>query len=130
MIADLHVVVGWICIFSNAFAGVLAGAAHWVESLRRRAMWVVVGVAQVTLFVEAILGVIRVNQLDGDPPGFHLFYGFLTLIAVGILYSYRPQVRQWQYLLYGGGSLFIMGLSIRALFLDEQTPAALVGIAF
>jgi hypothetical protein len=44
-----------------------------------------------------------------------MFYGFLGIIAVGILYSYRPQVQQWRYLLYGFGGLFIMGLGIRAM---------------
>jgi hypothetical protein len=50
-----------------------------------------------------------------DPPKFHLFYGFVAIISVGILYSYRQQMQHKLYLLYGGGGLFIMGLGIRAL---------------
>ena len=43
-------------------------------------------------------------------------YGFSAIIAVGILYSYRtsPFMKGKQYLLYGLGCLFIMGLGLRA----------------
>jgi hypothetical protein len=44
-----------------------------------------------------------------------MFYGFVAFIAVGILYSYRQQLRERVYLLYGFGGLFVMGLGIRAL---------------
>ena len=39
------------------------------------------------------------------------------MIAVGILYSYRtsPFTRGKRYLLYAGGSAFIMGLGLREL---------------
>lgn len=42
-------------------------------------------------------------------------YGFSAVIAVGILSSYRTStfMRGKEYLLYGGGSLFIMGLGLR-----------------
>jgi len=50
---------------------------------------------------------------------FHALYGFSAIIAVGILYSYRssPFIKGKQYLLYGLGCLFIMGLGIRELYL-------------
>ncbi len=40
---------------------------------------------------------------------------FVAIIAIGIIYSYRHQMRHRLYLLYGFGGLFIMGLGIRAL---------------
>jgi hypothetical protein len=46
-----------------------------------------------------------------------VFYGFLAVFAVAIIYSYRTQLRNRLYLLYGLGGLFIMGLGIRALLL-------------
>ena len=101
--------------------GLWAIAAHYVESLRVKALWIGIAIAQILLFVEVALGVIRLQQLETEPPEFHTFYGFLTLIAVAILYGYRGQVRHLQHLLYGGGSLFIMGLAIRAMILDA-TP--------
>ena len=44
---------------------------------------------EVSIFVQAGLGVALVNVEKIDPPQFHLFYGFVAIIAVGILYSYR-----------------------------------------
>lgn len=79
------------------------------------------GGAQIMLFVEVLLGVVRLSQLEGEAPQAHTFYGFLTLIAVAILYGYRTQLSHIRHLLYGGGSLFIMGLAIRAMLLDA-TP--------
>ena len=39
-----------------------------------------------------------------------------AVIAVGlIIYSYRPQLRHVKYLLYGLGSLFLMGMALRAM---------------
>ena len=50
-------------------------------------------------------------------PDFHTFYGFVTLISVMILFAYRNQLRAHLYLLYGLGSLFLMGLGLRAVVL-------------
>jgi hypothetical protein len=36
---------------------------------------------------------------------------------VAIIYSYRHQLAQYLYLLYGLGGLFVMGLAIRAMFI-------------
>jgi hypothetical protein len=97
---------------------VWALSAHWVPALRSRALWWFTVLAEVSIFVQAGLGVALVNVEKIDPPQFHLFYGFVAIIAVGILYSYKtssPWVRQRMYLVYGGGSLFLMGLSIRAM---------------
>lgn len=124
MLASAHTLFAWVVVFANGLAGLWCLGAHQVESLRHRLLWWFVGVAQVLLFVEVALGVARLTQLEGDPPEFHTFYGFLTLIAVAILYGYRAQVKHIQYLLYGGGSLFIMGLAIRAMFLDAMPVVA------
>ena len=65
------------------------------------------------------LGVAVLSIEDIEAPEFHTFYGFVALIAVGIIYSYRQQIRQHVYLLYGLGGLFLMGLGIRAMILGE-----------
>jgi len=67
------------------------------------------------VFVQVGLGVGLVAGQKYVAPKFHMFYGFVAIIAVGILYSYRQQMRSRLYLLYGGGGLFIMGLGIRAM---------------
>ena len=47
-------------------------------------------------------------------PRFHMFYGFVAFITVGIAYCYRQQMRGRRELFYGLVGLFIMGLGIRA----------------
>jgi hypothetical protein len=116
---DLHVQLGWFLIVSNALVGGWALAAQYVPGLRRAAMWWAIGVAQTSVFAAAIVGVLLVSRYELELDDFHALYGFTTILAVGILYSYRtsPFIKDKQYLLYGCGSLFIMGLGIRAVFL-------------
>ena len=49
-----------------------------------------------------------------------MFYGFVAIIAVGIIYRYRQQMASRLYLLYGFGGLFIMGLGIRAVLVGMR----------
>jgi hypothetical protein len=115
---DLHIGWAWVVIVSNAVAGLWALAAHRWQALRTRRLWWFTVAAELTIFVQAALGAGLVAGLGIEPPPFHLFYGFVAIIAVGILYSYRSSsawVRQRVYLVYGLGGLFLMGLGIRAL---------------
>lgn len=116
VVRDLHVVNGWVVIGANAIAGGWALAAH--RSDRARAgLWPFVIAAQVLIFVQAILGVVLQNVEDLEPDDFHYLYGFSMIVAVALLYGYRQQMHEHRFLLYGGGSLFIMGMAIRAMFL-------------
>ena len=72
------------------------------------------------MFVQVGLGVGLVAGQRIKAPQFHMFYGFVAIIAVGIIYSYRAQLRHRIYLLYGLGGLFVMGLGIRALLVGKQ----------
>jgi len=94
---------------------VWALGAHWLPWLRTRALWWFTAFVEVAVFVQVGLGVGLVAGQKLKAPKFHLFYGFVAIIAVGILYSYRQQIRHRLYLLYGGGGLFVMGLGIRAM---------------
>ena len=96
-------------------AGAWALAAAWLPALRTRALWWFTGVAQVSVFVQVAMGVGLVAGEKLVAPKFHMFYGFIAIIAVGIIYSYRNQMRHQLYLLYGLGGLFVMGLGIRAM---------------
>jgi hypothetical protein len=69
--------------------------------------------------VQVGLGVGLVAGQHIKAPQFHMFYGFVAIIAVGIIYSYRAQLRHRLYLLYGLGGLFVMGLGIRALLVGR-----------
>lgn len=112
-----HVVTAWVVVVANGVAGCWALAAHWRSRWRRPQLWWFIAGAEVAIVVQACLGVALVARDDRDPPQFHMFYGFVAVAAVGIIYSYRQQVPQ-RHLLYGLGSLFLMGLAIRALFID------------
>ena len=72
------------------------------------------------MFIQVALGVGLVAGQHIKAPQFHMLYGFSGIIAVGIIYSYRQQLRHWIYLLYGLGGLFIMGLGIRALLVGKR----------
>ena len=102
-------------IIGNGLAGAWALGAHWLPSLRTRALWWFTGAVEVAIFVQVGLGVALQTGEDIEPPAFHSFYGFVALFAVAIIYAYRLQLRHRLYLLYGFGGLFLMGLGIRAL---------------
>jgi len=116
---DLHRSVAWFLIFSNAAVGVWSLTAHWYPAMRSVVLWVCIGIAQISAFAMAIIGALMVNRNDIELDQFHALYGFSTIVAVGILYSYRtsPFINDKQYLLYGFGSLFIMGLGLRAMYI-------------
>jgi hypothetical protein len=116
---EFHTSWAWIMIISNGLAGIWALAAHKVLPLRTRALWWFTGVAELTIFVQVALGVILVNKQKLEFPAFHAFYGFVAIMAVAIIYSYRAQLKSRLYLLYGGGGLFLMGLGIRAMLVGQ-----------
>ena len=116
---NLHTNWAWVVIIANGLAGIWALTAHKLVALRTRALWWYIGVAQATMFVQVILGVIMVNRDKAVFPAFHAFYGFVAIIAIAIIYSYREQLKGRVYLLYGFGGLFIMGLGIRAMLVGQ-----------
>lgn len=115
MLRTLHADLAWFVIVGNAFAGLWALGAHWLEPLRLRALWITTAVVQISIFVEVAFGVALLASEDLELDQFHTFYGFVALATVGIIYSYRAQLEQYRYLLYGGGGLFLMGLGLRSL---------------
>ncbi|MFM8553240.1 MAG: hypothetical protein ACKOBO_01290 [Acidimicrobiales bacterium] len=119
MSRDLHESWAWVVIIGNALAGVWALAAHRVPQLRSRALWWFTGLVEFAVFVQVALGVYMVNRHGLAFPQFHAFYGFVAIIAVAILYSYRAQLKSRVYLLYGFGGLFLMGLGIRAMLVGR-----------
>lgn len=115
VVLDVHGWFSWVVVLANGAAGLWAGTAHWLPRLRTRYLWWFTGGAQASIFVQAGLGTWLMARDDLEPPEFHAFYGFSSLVAVGVIYSYRPQLRGNVLLLYGGGGLFLMGMAIRAM---------------
>jgi hypothetical protein len=112
---QLHADFAWVVVFTNAAVGAWALGAHWFEPLRTRALWPATIVAELTIVVQVVLGVAIVVVDDYEVEPFHAFYGFVALATIGIVYSYRHQLRAHLYLLYGLGGLFLMGLALRAI---------------
>ncbi|MFM8504166.1 MAG: hypothetical protein ACKOBB_03885 [Acidimicrobiaceae bacterium] len=116
---EVHTSWSWIMIIGNGLAGLWALVAHKNIALRSRALWWFTGISQVSVFVQVVLGVAVVNRDKIEYPAFHAFYGFVAIIAIAIIYSYRAQLKSKMYLLYGFGGLFIMGLGIRAMLVGQ-----------
>ncbi len=119
-LTDVHHSWAYVTIFANAAAGCWALGAHWLPALRRRQLWWFVIVAELTIFVQVALGVAIVEPSQFRSASFHMFYGFVAVLTVGLLFAYRQSLVAWMYLLYGLGGLFLMGLCIRALVIKPN----------
>jgi hypothetical protein len=110
-----HRWLAWGLVAANAVAGAWALVAHVEPRLRGRLLWGAIAIAQLFALAQAVSGSILMARYDLEPARLHALYGFSALIAVGILYSYRTStfMRGKEYLLYGAGCLFIMGLGLR-----------------
>ena len=120
---QVHADFAWVVVAANALVGAWALAAHWQERLRSAHLWRATVVAEIAIVVQVVLGVAIVVVDDYEVAPFHAFYGFVALAAIGIVYSYRHQLRPHLYLLYGLGGLFLMGLALRAISISPVPPA-------
>ncbi len=112
---DVHADFSWVVVGANAVVGAWALAAHRYEHLRTRRLWWATVAAELTIVLQVVLGVALVAGQDIEVAQFHAFYGFVALATIGIVYSYRHQLRPYLHLLYGLGGLFLMGLALRAI---------------
>jgi hypothetical protein len=119
-VTNFHQGFAWFVVFGNALAGVWSLVAHKKPVFRTRALWWFTTVAQFSVFVQVGVGTYMVNHSKLVHPKFHSFYGFVGIIAVAIIASYRRQLASRVYLLYGFGGLFVMGLGIRAMLVAGQ----------
>lgn len=116
---DAHIVTGWFLIGVNAAAGVWCLLAHRYHALRGKPLWALVIVAQLLAFTQAVIGALLSQQDGVILDDMHALYGFSAIVAAMILYAYRtsPFMKGKEHMLYGVGSLFIMGLGLRELVL-------------
>ena len=119
MVSDLHIAGAWVFVIANGIAGAWALAAHRYPRFRYRALWWFTAGAQLWITVQIVLGFAAQGSSDREPGEFHVFYGVVAAMAVGVLYGYRQQLADRLYLLYGFGGLFVMGLGIRAMTLTS-----------
>ena len=83
-------------------------------SLRGRWVWIATIAAEAAILLQVLCGVILVSSKQYDAPRFHMFYGFVAFITVGLAYSYRYAMKGKMEMWYGFVGLFLMGVGIRA----------------
>lgn len=112
---SFHKVWAYVAIGANALAGIVLLVCWRVTKWRGRWMWIPTVAAEAAMMLQVLVGVVLVASHDYVAPRFHMFYGFVAFLTVGIAYSYRQQMRGRRELFYGLVGLFIMGLGIRAI---------------
>jgi hypothetical protein len=105
----------WIAIVGNAVAGLIALAAWRIPSLRGRWVFACTVAAEIALLIQVGTGAALVSSKKYTVPRFHMFYGFVGFITVGIAYSSRDSMRGRLEMFYGIIGLFLMGVGIRAM---------------
>ena len=103
-----------MAIIGNALAGIVALAAWRVPRWRGRWVFAATVAAEVALLVQVASGATLVSSHHYTVPRFHMFYGFVGFITVGIAYSSRDSMRGRLEMFYGIIGLFLMGVGIRA----------------
>jgi hypothetical protein len=109
-----HADWAWVAIVGNALAGLAALAAWRVPRLRGKWVFACTTAAEIALLVQVGTGAILVSSKRYTVPRFHMFYGFVGFITVGIAYSSRDSMRGRLEMFYGIIGLFLMGVGIRA----------------
>ena len=76
----LHIAVGLILIALNAAAGLVGGLA-WYRDRPSVPFWYLLRAAQVSVFVQALLGGLLVVTNHEPEEGLHYLYGILPLVV-------------------------------------------------
>ena len=76
----LHIAVGVILIALNAAAGIVGGVA-WYRDRPSIPFWYLLRAAQVSVFVQALLGGLLVVTNHEPKEGLHYLYGILPLVV-------------------------------------------------
>lgn len=118
IVHDVHRAFAWFVVVSNGIVGAWALAADRWEQLRHPGLWWATWVAHGSIFVQVAIGVWAAQGFRSDHLQMHMFYGFIAAFSVAIIFSYRAQLAEHRYKLYGFGGLFLTGLGIRAMILD------------
>jgi hypothetical protein len=109
-----HANWAWVAIVANALAGIVALVAWKAPRLRGRWVFVCTAAAEIALLLQVATGAILVSSKRFTVPRFHMFYGFVGFITIGIAYSSRDSMRGRLEMFYGIIGLFLMGVGIRA----------------
>ena len=75
----IHIAVGFSVIALNLAAGAIGGVA-WYRNLPSIPFWYLLRAAQVSVFVQALLGGLLVVTNHKAPDNLHYLYGILPLV--------------------------------------------------
>jgi heme A synthase len=92
-VVALHIAVGFSVIALNLAAGVIGGMA-WYRNRPSIAFWYLLRVAQVSVFVQALLGGLLVVTNHEAPDDLHYVYGILPLVVSFIAEGARTGAAQ------------------------------------
>lgn len=116
---SFHQVWGWVAIVANAIAGIVLLIAWRVPALHdRKFIWWPTLFAEAAILLQVLIGTVLVawDSALAKSTGvrFHMFYGFVAFITIGLAYQYRGYMKGRREMIYGLVGLFLMGLGIRA----------------
>lgn len=89
----LHIAVGICLIALNAAAGVVGGVA-WYRNRTSISFWYLLRAAQVSVFLQALLGGLLVVTNHEPKEGLHYLYGILPLLVSFIAEGARADAAQ------------------------------------
>jgi heme A synthase len=92
-VVGLHIAVGVILISLNAAAGLVGGIA-WYRDRPSVPFWYLLRAAQVSVFVQALLGGLLVVTNHEPEDGLHYLYGILPLVVSFIAEGARADAAQ------------------------------------
>jgi heme A synthase len=113
-VAEVHLVVGCALILSNAIAFAVGGIA-WIRDQASVRFWYLLRVAQLTVFLQALLGGLLVftgHEADDD---LHYLYGLLPLLVSFLAEGARA----------GAAEREVRDLDVEALPAEDQQQVAL-----
>ncbi|HEY8081972.1 MAG TPA: hypothetical protein VIE64_00270 [Solirubrobacterales bacterium] len=112
--AEVHLIVGVTLILFNLAAGAVGGVA-WFRHRPSVPFWYLLRVAQVTVFVQAMLGGLLVFTGHEAPDDLHYLYGILPLVISFLAEGARA----------GAAERELGDLDFESLPADEQQSIAL-----
>jgi heme A synthase len=92
-VVGLHIAVGVLLIALNAAAGLVGGLA-WYRDRPSINFWYLLRAAQVSVFVQALLGGLLVVTGHEQEDGLHYLYGILPLVVSFIAEGARADAAQ------------------------------------
>jgi heme A synthase len=92
-VVGLHIAVGVSLIVLNAAAGLVGGIA-WYRDRPSVSFWYLLRVAQVSVFLQALLGGLLVVTNHEPEDGLHYLYGILPLVVSFIAEGARADAAQ------------------------------------